>query len=52
MVSMVTPDHNLCTSSFSFLNPGKRSEKQGQSFTKHAINSLARLDERHYCDVS
>ena len=46
---MVTPDHNLA---LSFLYPGKRSEKHGQSFTKHAINSLARLAERHYCDVS
>ena len=52
---MVTPYHILVSFEFGYflsLYPGKRSKKHGQSFAEHAINSLARSAERHYCDVS
>ena len=62
MVSMVMPYYILVSLAFGYflslvfgyflsLYPGKWSEKHGQSFTEHAINSPARSAERHYCDV-
>ena len=42
----------FCIWSLSVLYPGKRSEKHGQSFAKHAINSLGCSVEHYYCDIS
>ena len=52
---MIMPCCILASLEFGYflsLQPGKRSEKHGESFAKHAINSPACLAERHYCDVS